>query len=638
MCGVTGLLSPELSGEAMHAAIAAMTGALAHRGPDDGDLWQEDASHIAFGHRRLSIIDLSPMGRQPMHSDSGRYTLTYNGEIYNFLELRRDLETQGTRFRGNSDSEVLLAAIEAWGVAATLPKLNGMFAFAIWDKAERSLTLARDPLGIKPLHWAALPGGGFAFASEPRAILKAPGFAPRLNRGSLGLFLRYNYVPAPLSIWQGLNKLPPGSLLILRSGETPREERYWSALDAAHRQPRIQHPEEAEAALSELLERSVKGCMIADVPLGAFLSGGIDSSLVAALMQQASSRPVKTFTIGYAEAGYDESDAAAAVARHIGTDHTELTVTPEEAMGVIPQLPALYDEPFADASQIPTYLVSKLTRRHVTVALSGDGGDEGFAGYNRHAMALRWQQWQSWPGGLRHMLASLCTILPPGQWDTLMRMMPQRIRVPQFGEKLAKLGSALNAGSILDYYRPLTEQWPDAAALLGMPVEPLKLSPMAGGENIVSYLQRLDLDGYLHDDVLTKVDRASMAVGLEARVPLLDHHVVALGLSLPTALKTDGRRGKLILRRLLARYVPPELTERPKSGFAVPIAEWLRGPMRDWAEDLLSPAALKETGLLEAAPIRAAWAAHLARRENRQYGLWGVLMFQAWQRHWRPSL
>ncbi len=632
MCGIAGLLDPDRNSEHLRAIVAAMTASLRHRGPDDGDVWVD--AGIALGQRRLSIIDLSPLGRQPMASASGRYMLTYNGEIYNFQALRRELEALGARFRGHSDTEVMLAGIEAWGLEPCLHRLHGMFALALWDHQAQSLTLARDRIGIKPLYWCAHGRDGLAFASEPRAFTTLPGWQRRLNPEAAAAFLRFNYIPTPLSIWQGLHKLPPGGLLVKRPGQAAAESRYWHLADAVAAEPRFDNEAEAEQQLYELLRSTVRDHMIADVPLGAFLSGGIDSSLVAALMQAEASRPVKTFTIGYAEAGYDESDAAAAVARHLGCDHTTLRVTPAEALQVIPGLPEIYDEPFADASQIPTYLVARLTRRHVTVALSGDGGDEGFAGYNRHVMAPRWQNYATWPGALRHGLAGSLRLLAPRQWDALARLLPAALRPPQLGEKLHKLAGTLGAETLEQYYRPLVEQWPDAAALLLDPTTPPTLPPQRDREDIVGYLQRLDAESYLHDDVLTKVDRATMAVALEARVPLLDHRVLSFGLALPTAFKLRHGRGKHMLRRLLARHVPPELTDRPKSGFAVPIGDWLRGPLRDWAEDLLSPAALAETGLLLPDPIRQAWADHQSGRANRQYGLWGVLMLQAWQRHW----
>ena len=634
MCGIAGLLAVDAGEEALRRRIEAMTASLRHRGPDDSDTWTRAEHGIALGQRRLSIIDLSPLGRQPMLSASGRYCITYNGEIYNFPALRRELETLGAAFRGHSDTEVMLAGIEAWGLEPTLHKLQGMFAIGLWDNETRSLTLVRDRVGIKPLYWRPLHNG-LAFASEPRALLAGEA-RPALNPEAVSHFLRTNYVPAPLCIWQGLHKLEPGHLL--RCGpdglQTPRP--WWSLEDAIAAEPRVNDAAEADARLEELLTDAIRGHMLSDVPVGAFLSGGIDSSLVTALMQAQSSQPVRSFTIGYAESGYDESSAAEAVARHLGTQHTTLRVAPEDALACIPRMAEIYDEPFADASQIATYLVSRLTRQHVTVALSGDGGDEGFAGYNRHVMAARWQRMQAWPPALRGLLAGCCTMLRPGQWDALGRLLPAGLRPPQLGEKIAKLGGVLRAKDVEGYYRPLIEQWPDAARLLTKPFPPLALPAQAEGEDLVAYLQRLDARAYLHDDVLTKVDRASMAVALEARVPLLDHRVLSFGLALPRHLKLPGN-GKAPLRRLLARHVPAELTDRPKSGFAVPISSWLRGPLRGWAEDLLSPQALAETGLLQAKPIRAAWAEHLSGRANRQYGLWGVLMLQAWQRHWLHS-
>jgi len=634
MCGIAGLLDPRTSAEHLRAITAAMTGALQHRGPDDGDIWVDGANGIGLGQRRLSIIDLSPMGRQPMASASGRYMLTYNGEIYNFQVLRKELEASGARWRGHSDTEVMLAGIEAWGLEACLTRLEGMFALALWDIHDHSLTLARDRVGIKPLYWCAAGQDGIAFASEPRAFSHLPGFERKLNADAAAAFLRFNYVPTPLSIWQGLHKLAPGCLLIKRPNAAPEERRYWNLADAVAAQAPVDSDADAERQLHSLLSGAVRDHMISDVPLGAFLSGGIDSSLVAALMQNHSARPVKTFTIGYAETGYDESDAAEAVAKHLGCDHTTLMVTPAEALETIPSLPHIFDEPFADASQIPTYLVARLTRRHVTVALSGDGGDEGFAGYNRHVMAPNWQRYSAWPAGLRQGLSGALHLLAPRQWDALASILPAGLRPPQFGEKLYKFAGTLRAETLEQYYRPLVEQWPDTAALLQHPGTVTPFPARGTGEELVSYLQRLDAETYLHDDVLTKVDRATMAVALEARVPLLDHRVLSFGLALPREMKLRQGKGKWLLRRLLARHVPPALTDRPKSGFAVPISSWLRGPLREWAEDLLSQKALEETGLLHTAPIRQAWDDHVSGRANRQYGLWGVLMLQAWQRHW----
>lgn len=633
MCGIAGLLAPKLGADALRHRIEAMTRSLLHRGPDDGDVWIDPASPVAFGHRRLSIIDLSPLGRQPMHSPSGRYSVTYNGEIYNFPALRADLEARGISFRGHSDTEVMLAGIESWGLAATLARLEGMFALALWDHAERRLTLVRDRLGIKPLYWRALPGGGLAFASQPRALLGLEGqdaIAPE----AVAAYLRLNYVPTPLCIWQGMHKLAPGHMLEANLTSISDPQPYWSLADAVRAEAPVADETEAKAKLQDLLQASIAGHMLSDVKIGAFLSGGVDSSLVAALMQRQSSRPIRSFTIGYRESDYDESEPAAAVARHLGTSHTHLQLSDAEAMQVVPSLAEIYDEPFADASQVATLLVSRMTRQHVTVALTGDGGDEGFAGYNRHLMAPAWDRMRHWPGWLRRGLGAACTTLTPRQWDALGQMLPRVLRPPQLGEKINKLANVLQANSVAEYYQDLIQQWPDPAALMRSPDSPQPLTDRFDGEDLVAYLQRLDATAYLHDDVLTKVDRASMAVGLEARVPLLDHRIVSFGLALPRDMKLQGRTGKWLLRQILDEHVPRALTDRPKTGFAVPIASWLRGPMREWAEDLLSERALKETGLLRPEPIRRAWAEHISGRANRQYGLWGVLMLQTWQRHW----
>jgi len=633
MCGIAGLLAPKLGADALQRRIEAMTRSLLHRGPDDGDIWIDPASPLALGHRRLSIIDLSPLGRQPMHSVSGRYSITYNGEIYNFPALRAELETSGIGFRGHSDTEVMLAAIESWGLAATLTRLEGMFALALWDHAERRLTLVRDRLGIKPLYWRALPGGGLAFASQPRALLGLGG-QDAIAPGAVAAYLRFNYVPTPLCIWQGMHKLPPGHMLEATLTSISDPQPYWSLVGAVRAEPPVADEAEAKARLQDLLQASIAGHMLSDVPIGAFLSGGVDSSLVAALMQRHSSRPIRSFTIGYRESDYDESEPAAAVARHLGTHHTHLQLSDAEAMQVVPSLAEIYDEPFADASQVATLLVSRMTRQHVTVALTGDGGDEGFAGYNRHLMAPAWDRMRHWPGWLRRGLGTVCTTLTPRQWDALGQMLPRAVRPPQLGEKINKLANVLQTNTVAGYYQNLIQQWPDPAALMRISDSPQPVPARFDGEDLVAFLQRLDATTYLHDDVLTKVDRASMAVGLEARVPLLDHRIVSFGLALPRDMKVQGRTGKWLLRQILDEHVPRALTDRPKTGFAVPIASWLRGPMREWAEDLLSERALEETGLLHPEPIRRAWAEHVSGRSNRQYGLWGVLMLQTWQRHW----
>jgi len=638
MCGFAGLLdtAPARDDAALTALVGRMAETLRARGPDDGGTWTDAAAGIALGFRRLAILDLTPAGHQPMLSACGRYALVFNGEIYNHRDLRAELAASGAVFRGGSDTETLLAACARWGFAATLPRLNGMFAIALWDRATRRLSLARDRLGIKPLYLARM-GASWLFASQPVAFAPHPDWAPRLDRAALRAFLRFNYVPAPWTIWQGVEKLPQGGWAEIAADGTIARGRYWDIATAAAVAPRAGlGAEEATDALEALLADAVARQMVADVPVGAFLSGGVDSSTVVALMQRASPRPVRSFTIGFEVEGYDESAAAAAVARHIGTEHTTLMVTPQDALAIAPRLPEIYDEPFADASQIPTCLVAALTRQHVTVALSGDGGDEGFAGYNRYDALPHWQRLAMIPAPLRRMAAGAAQAIAPRHWDRLFGALG--LRLPQPGDKLHKAADIATAATVEELHLRLVRQWPDAIGLVsGAGHLPHPADDPALARRMPDPLQRLqylDFATYLPDDILTKVDRATMAVGLEARVPLLDHRVVEFALALPTGLRRCGGRGKWLLRQVLYRHVPPALIDRPKTGFAVPIGAWLRGPLRDWAEDLLAPGALAADGLLDPAPIRAAWAAHLSGHRNLQYRLWGVLMFQAWRRRW----
>ncbi len=641
MCGIAGIL--ELTGQPADFAPAArrMAATLRHRGPDDLGVWSDPSAGVALGHTRLAVVDLTPSGAQPMHSACGRYTLVFNGEIYNHASLRRDLASLGHRFRGTSDTETLLAAIAEWGMEETLRRSNGMFAVALWDRRAGELHLARDRAGEKPLYFTQA-GGVFLFASEPKALLAYPGFSPEVDRGALALYLRYGYVPAPHSIYRGVSKLPPASRLRVRRGSPlPPPAAWWSFSEAARRgveRPFAGSTAEALAALEELLLDSVRLRMEADVPLGAFLSGGIDSSTIVALMQSASRRPVRTFTIGFHEASHDEAAHARAVASHLGTGHTELSVTPAEAMGVIPHLPALYDEPFADSSQIPTFLVSSLARRHVTVCLSGDGGDELFGGYNRHYWAdSLWRRAGWMPRSLRSLATRCILAVPVERWDAgfaaAAPLLPRRLRQRTPGEKLHKLARALDAGSPGALYLALVSQWRQPESLVLGPTPAPESHPSAA-EGLGGFAQRMMyLDGvtYLPDDILVKLDRASMGVSLEARAPFLDHRVIEFAWSLPQNMKIHGGQGKWILRRLLHRYVPRDLVERPKMGFAVPIGAWLQGPLREWAEDLLSERRLRQDAFLDPAPVRDAWRAHLAGRASLEHALWTVLMFQQWR-------
>lgn len=625
----------------MYAVAARMADAVRHRGPDSAGVWVDEEARIGLAHRRLSILDLSPAGHQPMVSASGRYVIAFNGEIYNHLELRQRL--QGTaEWRGRSDTETLLAGFDTWGFDATLRNIVGMFAIALWDRLERVLYLARDRMGEKPLYYG-WQSGMFLFGSELKALTAHPLFNAEINRDALTLFLRHNAIPAPYSIYRGIHKLPPGTFLQVQTGRMDaRPIAYWSARSAAEAgQRNLFCGSDAEAAveLERMLGQAVGGQMVADVPLGAFLSGGIDSSTVVALMQAQSARPVKTFTIGFNEAGYDEAQHASAVARHLGTEHTEFYVTPQDALAVIPSLPDIYDEPFADSSQVPTYLVSRLARSHVTVSLSGDGGDELFGGYNRYFWARDiWRKLGWVPRPLRAALAGALTTLPPAAWDTVMqklgRWLPASLRYANPGDKLHKAAEILAVRSPEEIYLGLVSHWKQPARLVPNSQEPITLlaDPAHRAElpDFEHRMMLLDTVTYLPDDILTKVDRAAMAVSLESRVPLLDHRVVEFAWTLPLAMKIRNGQGKWLLRQVLYRHVPQALMERPKMGFGVPIGHWLRGPLRGWAEDLLGESRLQREGFFRPALIRQKWNEQLSGRRNWQYHLWDVLMFQAW--------
>jgi asparagine synthase (glutamine-hydrolysing) len=661
MCGLAGLISFRQSGWDgldLASTVRRMADAMRHRGPDDGGVWVDSEAGVALGHRRLAIIDLSREGHQPMASASGRFVVTYNGEIYNHRTLRRELEDLGCRFRGHSDTEVLLEAIDCWGLEATLPKLVGMFAFALWERQARSLHLVSDRLGKKPLYfgWA---GSDFAFASELKAFHQHPGFAPEVDRDALTLLLRHGCIPSPYAIYKGVSKLPPASRLALPFGDgsmaraadlRARLRSYWSLVDVARRgaeDPFAHGPEAAVDALDEIIGRATAERMVADVPLGALLSGGVDSTTVVALMQRQSNRPVKTFSIGFHEAGYDEASDAKRVASHLGTDHTELYVTPQQAQEVIPRLPEIYDEPFADRSQVPTFLVAQLARQEVTVALSGDGGDEIFGGYNRHVYGpWLWQRIGPLPLPVRRGAAAALTTISPGAWDAAaqqaFRVLPRSRRQPMPGYRIHKFADLLGVEGPDAMYRRLTSHWEQPETLvIGGREPPTVITDMAGmplGADFTSIMMQLDAMTYLPDDILTKVDRASMAVSLEVRAPLLDHRVVEFAWRLPSIMKVRGRQGKWVLRQVLDRYVPRHLTDRPKQGFDVPVDAWLRGPLRDWAEALLRPEKLAMQGFFRPEPVTTAWRDHLSGARDRGSELWAVLMFQAWQERWLPGL
>jgi asparagine synthase (glutamine-hydrolysing) len=621
-----------------------MGAALRHRGPDDWGTWCDETVAVTFAHRRLSILDLSTAGHQPMESADGRFLTTFNGEIYNHLEVRAALEQggQAPAWRGHSDTETMLAAFVAWGIEASLRRFVGMFALAVWDRQQRCLYLARDRIGEKPLYYGWL-GNTFAFGSELKALREHPDWSGEIDRGALSLFMRHNYVPAPYSIYAGIRKLVPGELLRLaHHAREPEIEAYWSpqrAIEDGVARPFQGDEHAAVEQLESLLRQAIAGQMIADVPLGAFLSGGIDSSTVVALMQAQASQPVRTFSIGFHEPGYNEAEHAKAVARHLGTAHTELYVTASQAIDAIPRLPSLYDEPFADSSQLPTFLVAQLARQHVTVALSGDGGDELFAGYNRYTYGNTiWQQQSRIPLPLRRALGSAITAVSPSRWDAVLRLplraLSARLRHNHPGEKLHKLAGILGLGAPEQVYLRLVSQWDEPDALvLGAQEPPTALTDpdrQCSLDDFIPRMMALDLVSYLPDDILVKVDRAAMGVSLETRIPMLDHRVVEFAWSLPQRFKLRDGQGKWILRQVLHRHVPRELIERPKMGFGVPIDSWLRGPLRNWAEALLEDGRLRREGLLDIAAVRRKWHEHSSGQANWQYLIWTVLMFESW--------
>jgi asparagine synthase (glutamine-hydrolysing) len=640
MCGFAGFLTAT-GLDPFEATLSRMADAIRHRGPDDSGLWADRATGIGLAHRRLSIVDLSPAGHQPMVSPTGRYLVVFNGEIYNHLALRKDLLNTET-WRGHSDTETLLAGFEAWGVITTIQRAIGMFAIAVWDRVSQTLTLVRDRIGEKPLYYG-WQGATFLFGSELKALRVHPDFCSVVDRNALCLFMRHNYIPAPHSIYQNIFKLPPGcSLTVSLREREPKISVYWSLAQVAEAGVATPFGGDAGQSVDELevlLKDAVRQQMMADVPLGAFLSGGIDSSAVVALMQAQSSRPVKTFTIGFNEEGYNEAVHAKAVAAHLGTEHTELYVTAGQAMGVIPRLPVLYDEPFADSSQIPTFLVSQLARQHVTVCLSGDAGDELFCGYNRYVMTAQlWKKLSLLPVSLRKALAGGLTGVAPQTWNQLLRPvqsgMPRSLRMSNIGDKLHKGAAVLDSRSAEELYLKLISHWPDPASVVLNAAEyPTALTgnaPALTGLNEVQRMMALDILTYLPDDILVKVDRAAMGVSLEGRVPFLDHRVVEFSWRLPQSLKLRDGQGKWVLRQVLYRHVSRELIERPKMGFGVPLHDWLRGPLREWAEGLLDESRLRREGYFHPAPIREKWAEHLSGQRNWQHHLWNVLMFQAW--------
>ena len=648
MCGFVGFLgaSPLQAKGEQQALLKCMSDTIIHRGPDDAGYWCDGEHGIALGHRRLSIIDLSPAGHQPMASSHGRYVIAFNGEIYNHLAMRAELEARAAApaWRGRSDTETLLAGFDAWGVQGTVERAIGMFAFAVWDRQTRTLTLGRDRIGEKPLYFGWQGRGGnavFLFGSELKALRAHPAFEHVIDRGSLCLQMRHSYIPAPHSIYRGIAKLAPGCLLsVSASRPQPVLSTYWSAarhMQAGVANPFAGTPQQAVDQLDTLLRDAVGAQMMADVPLGAFLSGGIDSSTVVALMQAQSARPVKTFSIGFHEDGYNEAEYAKAVARHLGTEHTELYVSAEQARLVIPQLQSIYDEPFSDSSQVPTFLVSHLAKQHVTVSLSGDAGDELFCGYNRYQLTARlWKTLHACPLPMRRLAARGITRISVDAWSRsarrLARFLPPSMRFANAGDKLHKGAQVLASHSLDDLYLGLVTHWDDPASLVIGATEPRMLPSDAalGGLHGIERMMALDLLTYLPDDILAKVDRAAMSVSLETRVPFLDHRVVEFAWQLPQSLKLRDGVSKWALRQVLHRYVPQALIERPKMGFGIPVGQWLRGPLRAWAESLLDESRVRREGFFDPAQLNKKWREHLSGQRNWQYHLWDVLMFQSW--------
>lgn len=641
MCGITGFWSFEdqLSSKSLGHIVQEMADQLKTRGPDSSGIWYQEEFRIAFGHRRLSIIDLTEAGHQPMVSASGRFVITYNGEVYNATDIREDLVTKGHSFRGHSDTEVILAACEAYGLVEATKQLIGMFAFAIWDNHDRKLYLVRDRLGIKPLYWGFHQNTLF-FGSQVKSFYPHPCWRLEINREALTNLLRFCYIPGPSSIYKGIHKLSPGCIAVIESNDKVSIKPYWSMEEVIQYQrahPIIQSTEEWIEQLDTLLRDAVKRCMVSDVPLGAFLSGGIDSSTVVSLMQAQSTASVQTFTIGFDEEGYNEAPHAKAIADHLGTQHHELYLKYSEALNIIPTIPQWCDEPFADSSQIPTFLLSRLAQRHLKVTLSGDGGDEFFVGYDRYFQANHlWNRISPIPLLLRRLGAASIRCLSPAQWDIIGRLIGENKRL--IGDKAHKLANLLACQDQKELYLHMVSLWDRPEKLIegGYLTENLPkpwLSKMGQGQNsFYEDMQYIDSLTYLPDDILSKVDYASMAVSLESRVPLLDHRVVEFSWGIPLELKLKHPQGKWILRQILKRYIPENLIERPKMGFGVPIDQWLRNPLRPWAEELLSAKSLEDSGLNEI-PIRQRWDEHLTGQRNWHYSLWPVLMYQAWYQH-----
>ena len=637
MCGIVGVLDPRRRrpSDDTERLLDSMAEPMRSRGPDGSGTWVDEQAGIGLGHLRLSILDLSEHGAQPMVSADGRWVITYNGEIYNHRELAGDLRSAGVKLKGHSDTEVLIEAVARWGLDSTMDRVDGMYAFGLWGREERTLTLVRDRMGEKPLYYGAIGSGEVLFGSTLDVLAAHPGFDRPVDRNALALYFRHKYVPAPWTIREGIFKLEPGcKVQVTADGAVGEPEQYWSYYDVVERGATFSGTaEDAVDELDRLLRRSVQRCMVADVPVGAFLSGGIDSTAVVAVAQQVASHPVKTFTIGSTARDYDESSDARSVAAELGTDHTELIVTDADALRVVEQLGAIHDEPFADSSQVPTRLVAELARNDVTVALSGDGGDELFAGYNRYAWVPGiWKQLERTPMALRRRGATALGAVPPNRWDQAAQLIPTSRRPRMLGMKVGKVAGVADASSAHEVYNRLVSHWQQPTDLVPGSIEPptphTDRNRWPNVPGIVEHMSAVDAVTYLPDDILCKVDRATMSVSLEGRIPLLDRYIVEFAASLPTQFKMRNGAAKWPLRQVIDRYLPRADMDRPKSGFGVPIEEWLRGPLKEWAGDHLFESAPAE--YLAEAPIHSAWTDHQSGKRNNAYELWDVIMFSAW--------